>query len=67
MCHPFEYLINPLVPYVKIVLSLLNCRSQDEINAILAANRDLLDTTFLETMEAVAELISKQGNENTKY
>ena len=50
--------------YVNLITSLLSCSSGEEQD-ILAANQDLLDTDFLETVEAFAEKFSEQKIENT--
>ncbi len=51
--------------YHNLIQSLLNCRSNDEVREILAANEKLFDTDFLQTVEAVAQTFSKNGDENT--
>ncbi|MGH7999464.1 MAG: CHAT domain-containing protein, partial [Brasilonema sp.] len=51
--------------YFNLIQRLLNCRSHDAIQEILAANQELLDVGFLQTVEAVGEMFSQQGDENT--
>ncbi|MEH2142483.1 CHAT domain-containing tetratricopeptide repeat protein [Nostoc sp.] len=51
--------------YVNLIQSLLNCRSNDEVGEILAANQELVDVGFLQTLEAKAAMFSQQGYENT--
>ena len=66
------YLNTPATPmneqrrqaYHNLIQSLLNCRSNDEVREILAANEELFDTDFLQTVEAVAQTFSKNGDEN---
>ncbi|NMG10437.1 CHAT domain-containing tetratricopeptide repeat protein [Brasilonema sp. UFV-L1] len=49
--------------YINLIQDLLNCPIGKE-SEILAANRDLLDAGFLQTVETQAEIASQQGNEN---
>ncbi|NMG07169.1 CHAT domain-containing protein [Brasilonema sp. UFV-L1] len=51
--------------YFNLIQSLLNCRSHDEVPEILAANQELLDVGFLQTVEAEAEMFSQQGIESS--
>ncbi|MBR8834132.1 MAG: CHAT domain-containing protein [Stigonema ocellatum SAG 48.90 = DSM 106950] len=51
--------------YLNLIQSLLNCRSHDEVREILAANQELVDVGFLQTVEAVGEMFSQQGDEST--
>jgi CHAT domain-containing protein len=51
--------------YLNLIQRLLNCRSNDEIQEILAANQELLDAGFLQAVEAAAQMFSQQGDENT--
>ncbi|MBW4502820.1 MAG: CHAT domain-containing protein [Scytonema hyalinum WJT4-NPBG1] len=50
--------------YINLIQDLLNCPIGKE-SEILAANRDLLDVGFLQTVEAQAEIALQQGDENT--
>jgi tetratricopeptide (TPR) repeat protein len=50
--------------YFNLIQSLLNCPSGEE-SEILAANQELLDTGFLQTIEAVVQMFSPQGDKNT--
>ncbi len=50
--------------YINLIQDLLNCPIGKEPE-ILAANRDLLDVGFLQTVEAQAEIALQQGDENT--
>ncbi|MEH2088831.1 MAG: hypothetical protein V7K61_19185, partial [Nostoc sp.] len=51
--------------YLNFIQSLLNCSSHDEVGEILAANQELVDVGFLQTLEAKAAMFSQQGYENT--
>jgi hypothetical protein len=51
--------------YLNLIQSLLNYHSNDEIREILAVNQELVDVGFLQMVEAVAEMFSQQGDENT--
>ncbi|MDZ8238503.1 MAG: tetratricopeptide repeat protein [Nostoc sp. ChiQUE01a] len=50
--------------YLQLIESLLNCPSGEEPE-LLAANQDLLDGGFLQTLEAIAKWYSQQGKEDT--
>ena len=50
--------------YLKLIQQLLNCNSGKE-SEILQMNQDLLDAEFLRMVEAVAEMMSEKGDENT--
>lgn len=50
--------------YLNLIQVLLSSADGDE-TTILAANRDLLDVGFLETVRTVAEMFLQQGDENT--
>ena len=50
--------------YLNLIQQLLDCPNGEE-EEILAANQDLLDTEFLLVVEAVAEMMSEEGNEDT--
>ncbi|MBD2492442.1 CHAT domain-containing protein [Aulosira sp. FACHB-615] len=50
--------------YFNLIQCLLNCHSHDEIREILAQNQPLVDVGFLQTVEAVAQMFSQQGDEN---
>jgi hypothetical protein len=49
--------------YLDLIKRLLNCPSGEE-SEILQANQDLLDAEFLLMLEAVAEFMSQEGDEN---
>ncbi|MHC5717554.1 MAG: CHAT domain-containing protein, partial [Nostoc sp.] len=51
--------------YFNLIQSLLNCRSNDEVREILAANQELVDIGFLQAIEAEAQRFSQQGDETT--
>ncbi|MEH2354404.1 MAG: hypothetical protein V7K28_14625, partial [Nostoc sp.] len=51
--------------YVNLIQSLLNCRTNDEFQETLTANQELVDISFLQTIEAVAQRFSQQGDEKT--
>ncbi|OUL33821.1 hypothetical protein BV375_06395, partial [Nostoc sp. 106C] len=51
--------------HINLIQSLLNCRSNDEIREILAANQGLVDVGFLQTVEAVTKIFLQQGDEKT--
>ncbi len=46
--------------YLTLIERLLNCPNGEEPE-ILAANRELLDAGFLQRVEAVAEMLSQEG------
>ena len=48
-------------PYLNLVQKLLNCSSGQE-SEILAANQDLVDAGFLQTLEVQGEMFLQQGN-----
>ncbi|MGL5063905.1 MAG: hypothetical protein ACRC62_28290, partial [Microcoleus sp.] len=50
--------------YLNLIQQLLNCPNGEEPE-ILAANRELLDADFLQVLEAVAQVFSQNGEENT--
>ncbi|MEA5594764.1 CHAT domain-containing tetratricopeptide repeat protein [Rivularia sp. UHCC 0363] len=50
--------------YLQLIQNLLSSSSKDEIQEILAANQYLLDAGFLQTVEASAQMFSRQGDEN---
>ncbi|MEH2079713.1 MAG: hypothetical protein V7K89_06780, partial [Nostoc sp.] len=49
--------------YLNLIQCLLNCRTNDEFQETLAANQELVDIGFLQTIEAVAQRFSQQGDE----
>jgi CHAT domain-containing protein len=51
--------------YFNLIQSLLNCRSHNQVQEILAANQELVDLGFLQSVEAAAAMFSLQGYENT--
>lgn len=51
--------------YLNLIQHLLNCRTNDEFQETLAANQELVDIGFLQTIEAVAQRFSQQGDETT--
>ncbi|MEH2321033.1 hypothetical protein [Nostoc sp.] len=51
--------------YFKLIQSLLNCHSNNEVEEILAGNQDLLDADFVAAVEAFTEWYTQQGKENT--
>jgi hypothetical protein len=51
--------------YIKLIQRLLNCPTNDEFQETLAANQELVDIGFLQTIEAVAQRFSQQGDETT--
>ncbi len=50
--------------YFNLIQSLLNCPSGQE-SEILAANQELVDIGFLQTLEAMRAMFFQQGDENT--
>ncbi|MEH2111611.1 CHAT domain-containing protein [Nostoc sp.] len=50
--------------YLNLIRSLLESPSAEEAE-ILAANQELLDAGFVQTVEEVAQMFSQQGDENT--
>ncbi|WP_141699942.1 tetratricopeptide repeat protein, partial [Nostoc sp. KVJ20] len=50
--------------YFNLIQNLLNCPSDQEPE-ILAANQELVDVGFLQTVEATGEMFLQQGDENT--
>ncbi|BAZ75716.1 TPR repeat-containing protein [Aulosira laxa NIES-50] len=53
-----------LQAYYQLIESLLNCTDGKEPE-ILAANQELLDAGFVQTVEEVAQMCSQSGDENT--
>jgi predicted metal-dependent enzyme (double-stranded beta helix superfamily) len=53
-----------LKAYYQLIESLLNCTDGEEAE-ILAANQELLDAGFVQTVEEVAQMCSQHGDENT--
>ncbi|MEH2170275.1 MAG: CHAT domain-containing protein [Nostoc sp.] len=51
--------------YFNLIQRLLNCRTNDEFQETLAANQELVDIGFLQTIKAVAQWFSQQGDETT--
>ena len=51
--------------YLNLIQRLLNCSTNDEFQETLAANQELVDIGFLQTIEAVAQRFSQQGDEET--
>jgi tetratricopeptide (TPR) repeat protein len=52
-----------LEAYINLINMLLSCPS-GEINSILNANRELVDTGLVQTMEQVAAVMTEQGKQN---
>ncbi len=50
--------------YLNFIRSLLNSPNGEEAE-ILAANQELLDADFVQTVEEVAQMCSQHGDENT--
>ncbi|AFY53446.1 hypothetical protein Riv7116_0865 [Rivularia sp. PCC 7116] len=50
--------------YLNLIQQLLSCTNGKE-GEILRENQDLLDAKFLQVMEAVARVMSEEGNEDT--
>ena len=50
--------------YLNLIQQLLDCASGEEAE-ILAANQDLLDAEFLLMVEAEAQMMSEEGNQDT--
>ncbi|MGV0106047.1 CHAT domain-containing protein [Nostoc sp. DSM 114160] len=47
--------------YFNLIQNLLNCRSDDEVQEILAANQDLIDAGLVEKMLEMASNLLRQG------
>ncbi|MEM9925935.1 MAG: CHAT domain-containing protein [Cyanobacteria bacterium P01_D01_bin.50] len=54
-----------LQAYLQLIQSLLGCPSSEELQQVLAANQELLDTEFLRVVTNVAEHYAQEGDENT--
>ncbi|MEM7712984.1 MAG: hypothetical protein AAF349_05310, partial [Cyanobacteria bacterium P01_A01_bin.68] len=50
--------------YLNLIQQLLSCANGEQ-GEILRGNQDLLDADFLQIMEAVARVMSEEGNEDT--
>ncbi|NCT46373.1 MAG: hypothetical protein GPJ35_25885 [Microcystis aeruginosa G11-09] len=50
--------------YVNLIQQLLACTDGEELNKILQANQELIDTEFLQVMENYATGLEEQGNNN---
>ena len=53
-----------LQAYVNLIEQLLACADDEELNNILQANQELIDTEFLRVMENYATGLEEQGNNN---
>jgi hypothetical protein len=53
-----------LQAYVNLIEQLLACADGEELNNILQANQELIDTQFLQEMENCATWLEEQGNNN---
>ncbi|BDI17265.1 hypothetical protein ANSO36C_30670 [Nostoc cf. commune SO-36] len=51
--------------YLNLIQRLLNCRTNNELQETLAANQELVDIGFLQTIEAEAQRFSQQGDETS--
>jgi tetratricopeptide (TPR) repeat protein len=47
--------------YNLLIQSLLSCLSEEEVASILQENQDLLDASFVQTLEAVVEYFGQKG------
>ena len=50
--------------YVNLIEHLLTCTNGEELNNILQANQELIDSRFLQKMENYATGLEQQGNNN---
>jgi len=50
--------------YVNLIEQLLACTDGEELNKILQANQELIDTEFLQVMENYATGLEQQGYNN---
>ena len=50
--------------YVNLIEQLLACTDDEELNNILQANQELIDSEFLQVMENYATWLEEQGNHN---
>ncbi|MFM8295154.1 MAG: hypothetical protein ACKN9E_11480 [Microcystaceae cyanobacterium] len=50
--------------YVNLIEQLLACADGEELNNILQANQELIDSRFLQKMENYATGLEQQGNNN---
>ncbi|GGA52820.1 hypothetical protein [Okeania sp. KiyG1] len=50
--------------HLNLINKLLNCTSDEEINPILAANQNLIDSELIQMMEYVAEVFKEKGDSN---
>jgi hypothetical protein len=50
--------------YVNLIEQLLTCTDGEELNKILQANQELIDTDFLQEMENYATWLEQQGYNN---
>jgi len=48
--------------YVNLIFAILNCPNNDEILALLKANQELIDSDFLQTIQAIAGMMRERGN-----
>jgi hypothetical protein len=54
--------------YINLIFAILNCPNNDEILALLKANQELIDSDFLQTIQAIAGMMQERGdNETSKY
>ena len=53
-----------LQAYINLIEQLLTCADGEELNNILQANQELIDTQFLQEMENCATWLEEQGNNN---
>ncbi len=51
--------------YLNLIQALLSCTGGEEVNILLNANQDLIDTDLVQTMEQVAAMLDEQGDQNS--
>ncbi|NES17923.1 MAG: CHAT domain-containing protein [Symploca sp. SIO3E6] len=50
--------------YLNLINTLLSCHGDEEINRVLNANQDLIDSGLLQVMVQVAEILAERGDES---
>jgi CHAT domain-containing protein/tetratricopeptide (TPR) repeat protein len=50
--------------YINLIDSLFNCKNEDEVNIILAKNKDILNQDFLQFITEIATKFERNGDSN---
>jgi DNA-binding SARP family transcriptional activator len=55
-----------LQAYIDLIEQLFDCADAEELNNILQANQELIDSQFLQVIESYATSLEQQGNNNAE-